>query len=119
AIVFPINFDYNLSLSNNSEIQIIADASDPNYATTTVNYISTINNDFIMETNTVGNSSYMVQPQIRMLYNPQLRGAPNFVPGVMALVLMLVCVMMTAVSIVKEKETGTMEVLLVSPMKPI
>ncbi len=54
-----------------------------------------------------------------MLYNPQLKGAPNFVPGVMALVLMLVCVMMTAVSIVKEKETGTMEILLVSPFKPI
>src|SRR5690606_8603929 len=56
---------------------------------------------------------------IRMLYNPQLKGAPNFVPGVIALILMLVCVMMTAVSIVREKETGTMEVLLVSPFKPI
>ena len=54
-----------------------------------------------------------------MLYNPQLKGAPNFVPGVMALVLMLVCVMMTAISIVKEKETGTMEILLVSPFKPL
>jgi ABC-2 type transport system permease protein len=53
-----------------------------------------------------------------MLYNPELRGAPNFVPGVMAMVLLLVCVMMTAVAIVKEKEMGTMEVLLVSPMKP-
>ena len=54
-----------------------------------------------------------------MLYNPQLKGAHNFVPGVMALVLMLVCVMMTAISIVKEKETGTMEILLVSPFKPL
>jgi ABC-2 type transport system permease protein len=54
-----------------------------------------------------------------MLYNPQLRGAPNYVPGVMALVLMLVCVMMTAVSIVREKETGTLEVLLVSPFRPV
>jgi ABC-2 type transport system permease protein len=54
-----------------------------------------------------------------MLYNPELRGAPNFVPGVMALVLMLVCTMMTSVAIVKEKELGTMEILLVSPFKPI
>ena len=54
-----------------------------------------------------------------MLYNPELKGAPNFVPGVIALILMLVCVMMTAVSIVREKENGTMEVLLVSPFKPI
>ena len=53
-----------------------------------------------------------------MLYNPQLKGAPNFVPGVVALVLLIVCVMMTAIAIVKEKETGTMEILLVSPMKP-
>jgi ABC-2 type transport system permease protein len=54
-----------------------------------------------------------------MLYNPELKGAPNFVPGVMALVLMLICVLMTAISIVKEKETGTMEILLVSPFKPV
>ena len=54
-----------------------------------------------------------------MLYNPELKGAPNFVPGVIALVLMLVCTMMSSVSIVKEKELGTMEILLVSPFKPI
>lgn len=54
-----------------------------------------------------------------MIYNPELKGATNFVPGVMALVLLLVCVLMTSVSIVKEKETGTMEVLLVSPFNPV
>ena len=54
-----------------------------------------------------------------MLYNPELLGAPNFVPGVMALVLMLICAMMTSVAIVKEKEMGTMEVLLVSPLRPV
>jgi ABC-2 type transport system permease protein len=58
-------------------------------------------------------------PQIRMLYNPELKAAPNFVPGVIALILMLVCVMMTSVSIVREKEMGTMEVLLVSPFRPL
>jgi ABC-2 type transport system permease protein len=54
-----------------------------------------------------------------MLYNPQLKGAYNFVPGVMAMVLMLVCTMMTAITIVREKETGTMEVMLVSPVQPL
>ena len=53
-----------------------------------------------------------------MLYNPQGESAYNFVPGVMGLVLMLICAMMTSVAIVREKETGTMEVLLASPMKP-
>jgi len=55
---------------------------------------------------------------VRMLYNPELKGAYGFVPGVMALVLMLVCTMMTSIAIVKEKEMGTMEVILVSPLKP-
>ena len=53
-----------------------------------------------------------------MLYNPQMESAYNFVPGVMGLILMLICAMMTSISIVREKETGTMELLLVSPVKP-
>ena len=58
-------------------------------------------------------------PEIRMLYNPQLKGAFNFVPGVMAMVLMLVSTMMTSIAIVREKELGTMEILLASPLKPL
>ena len=54
-----------------------------------------------------------------MLYNPQLRSAYNFVPGIMGMLLMLVCALMTSVSIAREKERGTMEVLLVSPVRPI
>ena len=54
-----------------------------------------------------------------MLYNPQLKGAYSFVPGVMAMVLMLVCTMMTAITIVREKEMGTMEIMLVSPVQPM
>jgi ABC-2 type transport system permease protein len=59
-----------------------------------------------------------IQIETRMIYNPELKGITNFVPGVMALVLMLICVLMTSVSIVREKERGTMEVLLVSPFSP-
>ena len=58
-------------------------------------------------------------PDIKLLYNPQMKSAYNFVPGVMGLILMLICAMMTSISIVREKETGTMEVLLVSPVKPL
>jgi ABC-2 type transport system permease protein len=61
---------------------------------------------------------WQIIPETRMLYNPELKGATNFVPGVMALVLLLVCVLMTSASIVREKETGTMEILLVSPFNP-
>ena len=62
---------------------------------------------------------YMIAPQIRMLYNPQLKGAYNFVKGVMAIILIIISAMMTSVSIVREKEINTMEVLLVSPLKPL
>ena len=54
-----------------------------------------------------------------MMYNPSLKGTTNFVPGVISLIMMLICVLMTSVSIVKEKELGTMEVLLVSPFHPL
>lgn len=60
-----------------------------------------------------------IVPQVKLLYNPQMKSAYNFVPGVMGLILMLICAMMTSISIVREKETGTMEVLLVSPVKPL
>jgi ABC-2 type transport system permease protein len=119
AVVFPQNFDHDLFHQNSSAIQVIADASDPNTASTLTNYISSIIVDYQSGLNPNQIVPYQIIPEIRMLYNPQLKGVHNFVPGVMALVLMLVCVMMTAISIVREKELGTMEILLVSPFKPI
>ena len=119
AIIFPAGFTNDLLHQNQASIQVIADASDPNNATTLTSYVSAIIQDYVSETGQDNHVSYQIVPQIRYLYNPQLKGAPNFVPGVMALVLMLVCVMMTAVSIVKEKETGTMEILLVSPFSSL
>ena len=119
AVLFPPHFNEQLVHENQAQIQIIADASDPNTATTLTNYMTSIIQEYQAEIN--GNNPVPLQivPEIKMLYNPQLKGAPNFVPGVMALVLMLICVMMTAISIVKEKENGTMEILLVSPFKSI
>jgi ABC-2 type transport system permease protein len=119
AVIFPANFNYDLVHQNDARIQVIADATDPNNATTLTSYISSIIQDYQAGFNKTNNIPYRISPEIRYLYNPELKGAPNYVPGVMALVLMLVCVMMTAVSIVKEKETGTMEVLLVSPFSPL
>jgi ABC-2 type transport system permease protein len=119
AVIFPAGFNNDLLHQNAAQIQVIADASDPNNATTLTSYVSSVIQDYQAQLNKTTKQPYRIQPEIRMLYNPQLKGAPNFVPGVMALVLMLVCVMMTAVSIVKEKETGTMEILLVSPFKPL
>ncbi|MEJ5993351.1 ABC transporter permease [Pedobacter sp. Du54] len=119
ALIVPPNFKHDLLHQHHAQLQIIVDATDPNYATTLTNYISSIIQDQMSQLTPTAKIPYQILPEIRMLYNPQLKGAPNFVPGVMALVLMLVCVMMTAVSIVKEKETGTMEILLVSPFSPL
>jgi len=119
AIVFPENFNHDLLHDSKTTMQVITDASDPNTATTLSNYLNAIVSDYQTELNENRSQPYRISTEIRMLYNPQLKGVHNFVPGVMALVLMLVCVMMTAISIVKEKETGTMEILLVSPFKPL
>ena len=118
ALVFPAKFGENLSHGNKAEVQIIADATDINAANQITTFLSALIMDYQSGQNKLTKIPYRLIPETRMLYNPQLKGAPNFVPGVMAMVLLLVCVMMTAIAIVKEKETGTMEVLLVSPMKP-
>ncbi len=119
AIVIPAQFNHDLLHENKASIQVILDASDPNTANTLTNYISSIILDYQSQINEIQAMPLRIVPEMRMLYNPQLKGAHNFVPGVMALVLMLVSVMMTAIAIVREKETGTMEILLVSPFKPM
>lgn len=118
AIIFPVNFQRDLLQQNSTQLQVIADASDPNQANTLTNYINTIVTEYQQSISVGKGRPYQIRPEIRMLYNPELKGATNFVPGVMALVLMLICVLMTSVSIVREKELGTMEILLVSPFNP-
>jgi ABC-2 type transport system permease protein len=118
AIVFPPSFNSDLEHFNTTQVQLVADASDPNTATTLTGYATTIIKDYQQRLMHDKKLPYTINTTARMLYNPQLKGAYNFVPGVMAMVLMLVCTMMTAITIVREKETGTMEIMLVSPMQP-
>lgn len=118
AVVFPNNFSKLLYHNQKAQVQIIADASDPNTASTLTSYIQNIINDYQQTVNSPHAVQTGILPEVHMMYNPELKGATNFVPGVMALVLLLVCVLMTSVSIVKEKEIGTMEILLVSPVNP-
>ena len=103
AIVFGPDF-----ASKRSGVQLIVDGADPNMAQQWTNYATAVMlNADASAVNT------------KMLYNPQLKSAYNFVPAIMGMLLMLVCAMMTSISIVREKEKGTMEVLLVSPVKPL
>lgn len=118
AVVFPENFNNDLLHLHTAQVQIITDASDPNTATTLSGYATGIIMDYQNELMEFRELPYKINTETKMMYNPDLKAAVNFVPGVMALILLLICVLMTSVSIVKEKETGTMEVLLVSPFNP-
>ena len=103
AIVFGKDY-----ASGHSSLQFIVDGADPNMAqqwTQYANAVITNPNNGLVNT--------------KLLYNPQMKSAYNFVPAIMGTLLMLVCAMMTSISIVREKERGTMEVLLVSPVRPI
>lgn len=119
AVVFPMQFQYSLLHTNKAAVQLVMDATDPNVANILANYTTAIIVDYQSSMKGHQNLPYTINTELRMLYNPQMKGSYNFVPGVMAIVLMLVCAMMTSISIVREKEMGTMEVILVSPIVPV
>ncbi len=119
AVIFSNNFYENILHSGDAQIQLIADGTDPNTATILTNYATNIINSYKAELLNINSLPYQIKPEIKLLYNPSMKSAYNFVPGVMGMILILICAMMTSVSIAREKETGTMEVLLVSPVKPI
>lgn len=119
VLVFEKDFSKKLTKENNAAVQVIADATDPNTANTISNYTNAILQTYQQELNASTKVPYQIQPKTRMVYNPELKSVFMFVPGVMTIILMLVSAMMTSISITREKELGTMEVLLVSPLKPI
>ena len=113
VVAFTPDFDANLS-TGEAGIQLVVDATDPNTGNMMAGYVQGIVGQALQS----GTQSSPIV-QTHLLSNPQMKSAYNFVPGVMGLILMLICAMMTSISIVREKETGTMEVLLVSPIRPI
>jgi len=119
VIIFESDFASKLMKERQAGIQVIADASDPNTANLVVNYTSAIINDYQQEYLKGMSLPVTVTTESRMMYNPDLKSVFMFVPGVITILLMLITAMMTSISIAREKELGTMEILLVSPMRPI
>lgn len=119
AFIFPSDWNTTLAHENMSPIQLIVDGTDPNIGNTITNYIRAILGD--VQTELLGQQKmpFTIQPEIQMLYNPHLNSAFQFVPGLISMVLMLICTMMTSIAIVREKEMGSMEVLLASPLHPM
>ena len=118
VIVFKENFAEDLVRMGSTDLQIIADATDPNTANTLINYTRSIVRDFMTSYNIGSALKIMITPELRFRYNQNLKGVFLFVPGLITIILMLVTAMMTSISLTREKELGTMEVLLASPMKP-
>ncbi|MGN0202045.1 MAG: ABC transporter permease [Candidatus Cryptobacteroides sp.] len=108
VICFDADFSARLGRADRPCIRIVADGTDPNSSQTVTSYIKGVINS--------GQASFT--PNVQLMYNPAMNSSYNFVPGVIGLILMLICSMMTSVSIVREKELGTMELVLVSPVKP-
>jgi ABC-2 type transport system permease protein len=119
VIVFGENFNENLYHAGEASVQFIVDATDPNQGATMITYATNVIMDYQQELMQEYNVPFQIIPEVQMLYNPEFRSSYNFVPGLMGLIFMLICAMMTSIAIVREKETGTMEVLLASPVKPI
>lgn len=131
VLMFDDDFSSKMFSEDGAEVSVVVDATNPNNASMEVMYLSGIVSEYfrdeIMKAVSLrmpGGMASMpagggLEPNVRMLYNPQLKSSYNFVPGIMGLILMLICSLMTSVSIVREKETGSMEVLLVSPVRPI
>ena len=120
VFIFEKDFGKKLVDEGKATVNIVADGSEPNVATLITNYSMAIMTDFNRELNKglIANTG-MIQPEVKMYYNQNLESHYMFVPGVIALILTLICALMTSVTITREKEFGTMEVLLVSPLKPL
>ena len=139
ALMFGKDFISRLYSPDGAEVSVVTDATNPNNATMEVMYLGNIISEYFRSDIAgavsvrmpspaadadasdvvIPASAGRLEPNMRMLYNPQLKSSYNFVPGIMGLILMLICSLMTSVSIVREKETGSMEVLLVSPVRPL
>ncbi len=119
AIIFEQDFGDKLIKENKAGVQILADASDPNLANMLLGYTSSIIASYQSEISQDKSRPALINIEVKMLYNPNLKSVYVFVPGLISVILLLVSALMTSISITKEKELGTMEVLLVSPLNPL
>ena len=123
VVVIPPGFGPDARRYGGTTVQLVTDASDVNMATTVIGYATAIVADLNAELNAAAvaaggaEAGFAVRTNVRMMYNPELKSAYMFVPGVIALIVMIVAAMMTSVTLAREKETGTLRMLTVSPLR--
>jgi len=118
ALVIPADFSRDIHTNAHTQIQCIIDGSNSNTATVINNYVKVILTQYSMELNSQI-AKLAIQIESRVWYNPDLDSAHFIIPGLVAVILMMICALLTSITIAKEKETGTMEQILVSPIKPL
>ncbi len=118
VVVFEEGFERTLRRENRASINLITDASDINSAQLSMTYLQGVLMGYFQSMNPDVEMPWSVNIHSRMFYNEEMKGVYMFVPGLMALILMLISALMTSVTIAREKELGTMELLLASPLKP-
>lgn len=126
AIVIPLNFGNDILAQRQVQLQIIADGSESNSATIGLQYATQIvlgySRSIVMQKfsrmKSLGVNNAQIEPEIRVWYNPELKSRNFMVPGILGLLLMVMTMMLTSMAIVKEKEIGTLEQLIVTPIKP-
>ena len=119
AVCFGRDFGRSLTKNGKGEIRIVGDGSDPNSSQMIAGYVTGVIQSEQTEISVSSGGAGSKSLPVQVMYNPAMKSAYNFVPGVMGLIMMIICSMMTSISIVREKETGTMELLLVSPVRPL
>ncbi len=117
AIVFEPQLGERLFKNGQAKIQLLVDATEPNIGVTLSSYASAIISDYQSQIST--GQVWRIIPETQMRFNPEMKSVFLFVPGLIGLLLMLISALMTSIAITREKELGTMEVLLVSPLKPV
>ena len=111
--------DVAVCINRDGNVLILCDGSEPNQAQMRGTYMMQIITPLLSDGSNISSPSYTGGVVVRSLFNPQQRSEYNFVPGVIGLIVLLICAMMTSIAIVSEKENGTMELLLASPLSPL
>lgn len=117
ALIIPTNFEEQISKEQNVTIQVINDVSDLNVASILNNYVRAVVYDFTEEYNEQNDPTGGFELTTKMLYNPESSSVYMFVPGIITLIMVLVTALMSSISLAREKETGTMRMLLITPVK--
>lgn len=119
AIIIPPNFEHALEKEKVAILQVINDVSDLNVASILNNYLQAITHDFIDEYNVDGEKPGTVEIVTNMMYNPESNSVYMFVPGIITLIMIIVTALMSSITLAREKETGTMNMLLITPVKKV